>query len=151
MFNKSVQTYISDQRNGFQSLVLGVLCVELVPELRGKRMDKNFITLLSDSISLLNQNLGWLTSVSTKQEFCWGVLVTCCSKIIISNDNFNWVDDYSTIIKGVDLGLIFRACEEKTKVPDEINLHRYVCSYGAVCVCGNCINILAKFFVPPMP
>lgn len=132
---------MSDQRNGFQLLVLNMLCVELVPEpLRGRIVDVKFKALLSNSISLLNQDLGWLTSVSTKQEFCWGVLATCCSKIIISSGNINWIDEYSALIKDVDLGLIFKTCREKgiDKLPDQIklaDLHR-------------CVNIHYQFYSP---
>ena len=117
---------MSDQRNEFQLLVLNMLCVELVPEpLRGRKVDVKFKALLLKSVSLLNQDLcrlGRLTSISTKQEFCWGVLATCCSKIIISKDNLYWVEDYSALIRDVDLGLIFKTCGEKgiIKLPDQI-------------------------------
>ena len=117
---------MSDQRNEFQWLVLEMLCVELVPKsLRGRIVDVKFKALLSDSISLLNQDLcqlGQLISISTKQEFCWGVLSTYCSKIIISNDNLYWVEDYSALIQDVDLGLIFKTCRENdiAKLPDQI-------------------------------
>ena len=109
----------------------------MVPELKtvqGKELDENFKTLLKESVRLLRKDLSWLTSLSVKQRFCWGIIATCCSKMTISTDNFDWTHNYSIIIRDLGLCHIFLAyCNGKklagdkrivsSKLPDNIRCH----------------------------
>lgn len=117
--------------------MLDVLRREVVPELRTlhKELDTNFTSLLQESVRLLRTNLSWLTAFSTKQRFCWGILATCCAKIAISVESFDWVHHYSAIIQDLDLSLVFNTyCTGKKlgsdqriiadKLPDDILAHR---------------------------
>ena len=62
-------------------------------------LDKTFIIMLRDTIRTLKVDLSWLTSpLSPRQNFCWGILATCCSRIIPSKDNFKWAQNYFTVI-----------------------------------------------------
>lgn len=94
----------------------------------------HFKTLLSEVVRLLKNDLGWATSLSVKQRFCWGILATCCSKIAISSENFDWAHYYSTIIGQLNLGLVYYtyctgnklAPEQRiiaSKLPEKIERH----------------------------
>ena len=88
--------------------------------MRSIHMDGNFRTLLSESVRSLRSNLGWLTSLSTKQRFCWGILTTCCSKINISMENFDWALHYSAIFPNdLKLGVVFSTYCTGRKLPQE--------------------------------
>lgn len=129
------QDSISDGRDEFQQLVLDVLHRTVVPELRAERkMDDNFRRLLTETVRQLRGDLSWLTSLSAKQRFCWGILSTCCSKLALSADNFDWVHHYSGIIKDLQLGLVFSTycnakklssdqCSSISQLPHEIQTH----------------------------
>ena len=102
--------------------MLDVLRREVVPEMKAihQGTDSNFKTLLNESVRLLRNDLGWLTSLSTKQRFCWGILTTCCSKINISLENFDWVHHYCSIFPGdTKLGVIFSTYCTGRKLPDD--------------------------------
>lgn len=123
----SPQDSISDERDEFQLLVLDVLCCEVVPELKTTHhegVDNNFRTLLNKSVHLLKYNLNWLTTLSAKQRFCWGILATCCSKISISTQNFNWVHLYTSIFSNdMKLGVVFCTyCTGKSLPTDQCNM-----------------------------
>lgn len=116
--------------------------------MKGIHMDGNFKTLLNESVRLLKSNLGWLTSLSTKQRFCWGILTTCCSKINISTENFDWTHHYCSIFSNdPKLGVVFSTyCTGRklpndqrvvvANLPDEIRSHRSEDLHKYVCVCG---------------
>ena len=117
--------------------MLDVLRREVVPELRtnqNRELDANFRTLLEECLRHLRSNLGWLTSFSTKQRFCWGILATCCTKMTISVEHFDWAHNYSAIIQDLKLGMVFLTyCTGKKlgrdqriiadKLPEEILAH----------------------------
>lgn len=102
--------------------MLDVLRREVVPELRalqGKTLDINFKTLLRDIVSLLKNDLSWLTSLSLRQRFCWGILTTCSSKIVPSIDNFDWAQNYFSVISELNLGLVFISYCSGKKLPHD--------------------------------
>lgn len=71
-------------------------------------------TLLSESIKLLKNNLRWLTSLSNKQRFCWGILTSCCTKISISAERLDWVSQYCSIFPNdPKLGEVFSTYRKK--------------------------------------
>lgn len=93
-------------------LVLDVLRREVVPELRtlqGREMDVNFKNLLQEIVRFLKGDLSWLTSLSTKQRFCWGILATCCSKMAVNKESLEWVHLYGSFITSLELGLVYRS------------------------------------------
>lgn len=91
--------------------------------------------LTENLIEFLCFDHSWLTTLSTQQKFCWIILSTCCSKIIISYENFDWAKRYCSIIKELNLSLIFsHYCKEKkltgndcliaSELPKEIKVHQ---------------------------
>ena len=104
-------------------LVLDVLCREVVPDLRthmGQELDPNFKNLMQEIIHLLKGDLNWLTSLSTKQHFCWSILATCCFKMVVNKDNLEWVHLYGSVITSLELGLVFHSyCTSKKLSPEE--------------------------------
>ena len=60
--------------------------------------DATVMNIVTRSVTELCKNLGWLTSVSPKQGFCWGIVATCCSKIPVRRDSLEWIQDYDYLI-----------------------------------------------------
>lgn len=128
----STQTTLPDRRDGFQQLVLDVLSYEMVPDITANQnVDSCFKTLLSDAVNCLEKSLGRISSgsLSMKDKFYWGILATCCSKITISTENFDWAENYT---KDLKLGVVFSTYYTQklhddqytfTSLPDEIRLH----------------------------
>ena len=130
---------LSDQKEElFQCLILDVLHREIVPDIANIiQGNENLSILLRGSIKLLKNDMKWLTSLSNKQRFCWGVLATCCSKINISTENTEWANHFCTIFNehdNLNLGTVFSAyCKEKnftnkqciiaTSLPADIECH----------------------------
>ena len=85
----------------------------------GGKVDSNFKQLITETVEFLQGNLSWLTSLSAKQRFCWGILSTCCSKIAIASDHLEWVYHYSTIFVDLQLGLVYTTYCTGKKLPNE--------------------------------
>lgn len=74
--------------------------------------------MLHFAVTTLRKDLTWLQALTTRQRFCWGIVANCCSKIPISDDQFEWVDSYSYVIS--QLGQIFFTyCSSKQLPEDE--------------------------------
>ena len=113
---------MSNKQNDFQKLVLDVLRREVVPDLRNIQTKKsnNFRNLMREIVRILKNDLTWLSTLSTKQNFCWGVLGTCVSKIAVNKDSFDWVHHYSDIISGFELGVVYSSfCTDKKLSQDQ--------------------------------
>ena len=65
----------------------------------------SFQAVLQGAVNTLIKDLSWAKSLSTKQKFCWGLVVACCSKINISRDTLDWVHSYSKVLRRV--GYVF--------------------------------------------
>ena len=86
-----LQDSITDE-SGFQLLVLNVLSLNIVPDFSDSEETLEFILHSIQQISrVLMTDNEWQADLSPKQAFCWNVLGTCCSKISISNENFDWL------------------------------------------------------------
>jgi len=115
---------MSNTQNAFKKLVLDVLRREVVPDLRNLQTrgqkSKNFKNLIREIVRFLKNDLTWLSSLSTKQNFCWGVLGTCVSKIAVNKDSFDWVHHYSEVISSFELGIVYSSfCNDKKLSPDQ--------------------------------
>ena len=91
----SLQGSITSERYEFQALVLDVLKKEVVPELKALQVSSIDIR---KCVTELCQNLDWLTVISPKQGFCWGVVAGCCSKVPVRKESLKCVQDYTHII-----------------------------------------------------
>ena len=112
---------MSNKQNDLQKLVLDVLRCDVVPDLCNIQTKKtnNFRNLMREIVQILKNDVTWLSTLSTKQNFCWGVLGTCVSKIAVNKDSFDWVHHYSDIISGFELGVVYSSfCIEKLS-PDQ--------------------------------
>ena len=99
----SQQDSIAVERDEFQGLVLDVLKKEIVPEfkvLQGEESLSNaaITNIIKKSVTELCRNLEWLTTVSPKQGFCWGIVASCCCKVPVRKDSLEWVQDYDYLI-----------------------------------------------------
>ena len=114
---------MTNKQNEFQRLVLDVLRREIVPDLRtlqGKGQKNNFNNLMKEIVRVLKNDLSWLSSLSTKQHFCWGILGTCVSKIAVNKDSFDWVHNYSDVVSGFELGVVYSCfCTDKKLSTEE--------------------------------
>ena len=85
--------------------------------------------MLIASVTTLCQNMSWFSSLSPRQEFCWGVVAACTSKIPVTAESFDWIFAYDFVI--ATLGQLFNAyvntrrlrgqeCILSSKFPDEV-------------------------------
>lgn len=82
---------------------MAVLQKEVVPEfktLQGEQSLSNATVkdVLTKSVTELCKNLNWLTSLTPKQGFCWGIVATCSSKVPVKADSFDWIQDYDYLM-----------------------------------------------------
>ena len=114
------QHTISDQRDDFQQLVLMIVQREVIPEFKALQ-GNTFVTgsplysVLHETVVTLAQNLSWLQALTMKQDFYWGIIASCCEKIPITEEEFEWVDSYESAI--ACLGGVYRSYCEKKKFP----------------------------------
>ena len=83
--------------------MLSVLQKEVVPEfkiLQGEESLPNVAVqeILKSSVTELCRTLDWLTSLSPKQGFCWGIIATFCSKIPVKVESLGWIQDYDYLL-----------------------------------------------------
>ena len=83
--------------------MLTVVQKEVVPEFKTLQGEEALSSstlkdILTKSVTKLCKKLDWLTSLTPKQCFCWGIVATCCTKIPIKADSFSWIHDYEFLI-----------------------------------------------------
>ena len=104
-----LQSVLSQQPSEFQNLIVSVLFQVLVPELSSEEESKhnsNFVNLMVEVVKYI-ANESWQNKWSSKLYLCWGLLVTCCSKITIDEKSLNWVDKRTSQIKSLQLDYVF--------------------------------------------
>ena len=97
------QKCISSERDEFHSLVFAVVHKAVVPEvkmLQGEESlsDASVKDVLTKSVTELCTNLNWLTSLTPKQGFCWGIVAACSAKIPVRVDSLLWLQDYNYLM-----------------------------------------------------
>ena len=112
---------ISDQQDEFQQLVLTVIQMEMVPESKGLQEEKfttsPLYTVLREIVTMLGRDISWLQSLTTKQNFCWGIIASCYEKIAITKEQFEWVQLYESVITCV--GEIYHLCYHYEQLQEE--------------------------------
>jgi len=107
----SSQAAISDRRDEFQQLVLEVVRREVVPEVKDMQGEKTIASplysVLHVAVTTLCMDLSWLQVLTTKQRFCWGIIASCCKKIPVAKEQFDWVHSYKFVI--THLGYIYNS------------------------------------------
>ena len=85
---------------------------ELIPELRAlphqgdeKNINPKLMNVLTASLTTLCKKVSWFNAHSPHQQFCWGVVATCSSKIPVSSERFDWIHSYVFVIR--QLGKMF--------------------------------------------
>ena len=123
-FSALSQAAISNQRDEFQQLVLGVVQREVVPEIKEDQFKNGpLCSVLREVVTTLSDDLSWLQATTIKQNFYWGIVASCCEKIPITTKNFEWFHLYESVI--TCLGSIYNSyCTEK-------NLPEYKCLLSA--------------------
>ena len=83
--------------------MLDVLKKEVVPEFKVLQGEKSLpnstvTAIITKSVTVLCQNLNWLSDLTPKQGFCWGIVATCCSKVPVRMESLLWVQDFDYLI-----------------------------------------------------
>ena len=60
--------------------------------------------IIKECVTTICQEIGCLKNPSSRLNFCWGIVASCCKKIPIS-DNFEWATSYYSVIS--QFGRIF--------------------------------------------
>ena len=99
----SSQDAISDQRDEFQQLVLIVVQREVIPDFKALQVQKfvsssSLCSALWEVVNTLCKDLTCFQASTSKQNFCWGIITSCCEKIPICNEHFEWVYLYKSVI-----------------------------------------------------
>ena len=112
---------------------MAVLRKELVPAFEGLQANKDSLNIVIASVDKVCQNLHWLTTVSPKQGFCWGIVASCCSKIPVRKDSLKWVQDFGEcvtqlcrIYKVSHVEMTKRGGKFKEELPNDEYIKRYV-------------------------
>ena len=117
----SSQAAISDRRDEFQQLVLGVVQREVVPEIKALQGEKTISSpmygVLHVTVTTLCKDLSWLQALTTKQRFCWGIIASCCGKIPVAKEQFDWIHSYKFLI--THLGYIYTSYCAGKKLPEQ--------------------------------
>ena len=120
----SSQAEISGQRDEFQQLVLEVARREVVPEVKDLQGEKTipspFYGVLHVTVTTLCKDLSCLKALTPKQRFCWGIIASCCGKIPVTKEQFDWVQSYKFVI--THLGYIYNSYCAGKKLPEEKHL-----------------------------
>ena len=117
----SSQAAISDRRDEFQQLVLEVVQREVVPEVKDLQgqttIPSPLYGVLHVAVTTLCRDLSWLQALTTKQRFCWDFIASCCKKIPVAKEQFDWVRSYKYLI--THLGYIYDSYRAGKKLPEE--------------------------------
>ena len=95
---------------------------EVVPEFKALQGNM-FVTssplysVLHMTVGTLAQDLSWLQALTMKQDFYWGIIASCCEKILVTEEKLEWVDSYESVI--ACLGGIYISYCEKKKLPKD--------------------------------
>ena len=96
------QDAISDQQDEFQLLVLMVVEKEVVPDFQILQEKSIYSSSMHSALHLIVTTLcmdfTWLQPPSIKQQFCWGIVTSCCGKIPITKGHFMWAYLYNSAI-----------------------------------------------------
>ena len=94
-----------------------MLSREILPERWTEIKHADFKYVLDHIIAqILTEETNFFESFSVKQEFCWSVMVNCCSKIPISQEDLTWAHFYQPFIK--DLCQVFLRTRRKKLIPE---------------------------------
>ena len=111
------QNAISGQRDEFQQLVLMVVekvISDLPTPQEGSVSSSPMYSVLELTVTTLCKDPSWLQSLSMKQQFCWGIVTSCCGKIPITKEHFMWAYLYNSAITCL-AGIYNSCCEQKGK------------------------------------
>ena len=80
-----------------------LLLQEIIPELKALQgsdtlANGNLKAMVSGAVRTLSTDMSWREGISPRQNFCWGIVANCCSKIPSTLDSFEWLDLYSYLI-----------------------------------------------------
>ena len=113
------QDAISNQRDEFQQLVLMVVEEEVVPDFQtpqeGSISSSPMYSVLQLIVTTLCKDTSWLQAPSMKQQFCWGIVTSCCGKIPITKEHFMWAYLYNSAITCL-AGIYNSHCKWKGKM-----------------------------------
>lgn len=74
-------------------------------------------SVLDEIVTTLCSDLGWLRVPTTKQNFRWGIIASCCEKIPITKKKIDWVHTYECVM--TCLGKIYNSYFKGKELPEE--------------------------------
>ena len=89
----------------------------MVPEFKALQGQKSMSSgpldsVLHETVTALCSDLTWMQSLTTKLQLRWGIVASCCGKILITKDHLDWVHLYDSAI--ICLGSIYSSyCKKK--------------------------------------
>ena len=127
------QGAILDCHDEFQQLILQAVQREVVSEFKNLQGEKTISTplysVLHVVVTTLCKNFSWLKAITPKQQFCWGIVASCCEKIPVLKDRLDWVNLYNYLI--THLGYIYKSYCAWKKLSEETHLGYIYKSYCA--------------------
>ena len=94
---------------------------EVVPEFKDLRGEKAISSPSYDALHVtvdtLCKDLTWLQTLTTKQQFCWCIVASCCGEIPVSEEQFDWIHLYRVLI--THLGSIYNSYCAQKKLKEE--------------------------------
>lgn len=119
------QDTISDQPDEFQQLVLIVVQREVIPDFKALQVEKfasnsSLCSALWEVVNTLCKDPTCFQASTSKQNFCWGIITSCCEKIPICNEHFEWVYLYKSVI--TCLGKIYISYCKRKNLPGDKRL-----------------------------
>ena len=102
---------------------------------QGKELDIIFEYLIQEIVCFLKEDLGWLTVLTSKQCFYWGIFATFCSQMVVNEEDLDWVHLCGFHIQSLKLGAVYCSyCESKRlshedrviidELPHDVKTHR---------------------------
>ena len=107
------QKVISEERDDLHLLIVSVLHDDIFPGFKvldnvlDSHSSQNHKAVLEFSITYLCENLSLVQVPTAKQAFCWGLVSSCCSRVRVVPEHFEWLHNYSYVIS--ELSKIFNA------------------------------------------
>ena len=89
---------------------------EAVSELKALQVDGSpLYSMLHMTVTRLCNKLGCLQAITTTQNFCWGIIASCCENIPITDKQIDWVHTYECVI--MCLGKIYNSYFKGKELP----------------------------------
>ena len=74
-------------------------------------------SVLHETVTTLCKDFNCLQALTIKQDFYWGIVASCCEKIHVTREKFDWVHLYASVV--TCLGSIYNSYCKKRNLPED--------------------------------